>query len=515
MKSYHEPLVKAWTDYVAGRINARELKGHSAGFGIYQQRDGRTMMRLRRVGGFLDCEDLRRLLEVMRPHADAYAHLTTRRDVQLHGVPAEDVASTLGRCEERGFHFRGGGGDTFRSVLTSVYSGLHPDSAFDVVPYAQALSEEFAEFDRAYALPRKLKIAFADRAADAALAQTNDLGFVAKVADGRRVFETYLGGGIGSGPRLGFRLFDALPASDCVRAARALTALFDERGCRSNRAHARIRFLRDDFGDQGLADLFMDYFARERPVPDLAIGGPVPPPAVPVPFPASIPLASSAAPADWRALAVAPLAHGLSAVRLFVPFGNFTQRELLGLLRLFERLSVSRAEILPSLDLGVVVADCQVDGFYAALAALGRDYCARSFVGNVRTCVGCGVCTSGVTDAPAIGRAVADHFDARYAVRDTPEKVAVARALLNDVRISGCPNSCTCQQLAAFGFSGRRVDGAAAETVYSPGSVRPPRLGEPEGVVSAADLPAELERRILASVAGAGASGAPPSPRPC
>ena len=505
MQTYHEPLVKAWTDYVAGRIDAKTLKSHSAGFGIYQQRDGRTMMRIRRVGGFVTTRDLHVICEILKAHPGAYAHLTTRRDVQLHGIPAEAVTATLETCERRGFPFRGGGGDTFRNVLTSVYSGLHPDSVFDVTPYAQALSEEFATFDRAYALPRKLKIAFADRPADAALALTNDLGFIAKIVDGERVFETYLGGGIGFKPRLGFKLFDALPAPDCVRAARALTALFDEHGCRTNRAHARIRFLRDDLGDAGFADLFKTYFDREPPVTNFRIDAQYPPAAVRIPFPASFPDVQTAAPDDWRALAVTPLAHGLAAVRLFVPFGNFTVQELWRLLVLLEYHSVGRLEILPSLDLGIVVAACQLDGVYAVLDAFStnnRDYCARSFVGNIRTCVGCTVCTSGVTDAPAIGRAVADYFDARYAVRDTPEKIAVARALLNDVRISGCPNSCTCQQLAAFGFAGRKQNGADAETVYTPGSLQPPRLGELGEVIPAADLPAVLERRILARVTG-------------
>ena len=246
MQDFQKPLVEAWTDYVAGRLDAKALKGRSAGFGIYQQRDDKTMMRVRRVGGHITTDDFRNAANILRTHGGDYAHLTTRQDIQLHGVPAAQVTTALAACESVGFRFRGGGGDTFRNTLVSAYSGLHEDSVFDVVPYAKALSDAFYAFDLAYGLPRKLKIGFADRPADAYIAQSNDLGFLAKVVDGQRVFETYLGGGIGFKPRLGLKLFDALPVTDCIRVAMAVTALFNDKGCRTNRAHARIRFLRED-----------------------------------------------------------------------------------------------------------------------------------------------------------------------------------------------------------------------------------------------------------------------------
>lgn len=499
MQDFQKPLVEAWTDYVAGRLDAKALKGRSAGFGIYQQRDDRTMMRVRRVGGRVTADDLRHAAALLRAHGGSHVHLTTRQDLQLHGIPAAHVTAALAACEAVGFHFRGGGGDTFRNTCVSAFSGLHADSVFDVLPYARALSRAFAAFDPAYGLPRKLKIAFADRPADAVLAQSNDLGFLAKTVDGHPVFETYLGGGIGFKPRLGFRLFDALPAPDCIRLAKALTVLFNERGCRTNRAHARIRFLREDLGDAEFARLLQSAFDR-MPAESVDLPPTEPPP--PTAFP--VHAAARAGFDAWRALAVTPLAHGRSAIRLFVPFGNFTADELDAFVAALAPFGATCFEILTSLDLGLVVPEEQLAGVYAVLADLDRDYLARSFVGNIRTCVGCTVCKSGVTNAPAVGRTVAAYFDATYQPLDTPRKIAVARALLNDVRISGCPNSCTNQPLAAFGFAGRKRDGADAETAYTPGSQSPARLGAPDATVPpipARDLPAFLERRILATLA--------------
>ena len=396
MKEFQQNLVAAWRDYAAGRIDAKALKAVSAGFGIYEQRDGKAMMRIRRVAGRITTGDLRSVAATLRRHGGGYAHLTTRQDIQLHGIPATEVPAALETCEAFGFRFRGGGGDTFRNTLVSPYSGLSADSVFDVAPYARALSEAFYAFDLAYGLPRKLKIAFADREADAGLAQTNDLGFVAKSVDGAPVFETYLAGGIGFKPRLGIKLFDALPAAECIRVAMALAALFNDKGCRTNRCHARIRFLRDDFGDDGLVTLFHEYLARV-PADAPRVDAPVrePPPVTAF----STGETTAAGFEVWRQLAVRPLAHDLVAVRIFVPYGNFTADELEAFAAAMEPFNACRFEILPTLDLGIAVPQTQLPGLYATLLGMGRDYVAASFAGNVRTCIGCTVCKSGVTDA--------------------------------------------------------------------------------------------------------------------
>ena len=78
----------------------------------------------------------------------------------------------------------------------------------------------------------------------------------------------------------------------------------------------------------------------------------------------------------------------------------------------------------------------------------------------------------------------------------------MARALLNDVRISGCPNSCTNHPLAKFGFAGRKLNGADAETAFTPGATQPAALGTPDPAVATiplAEFPAFLDARIAAS----------------
>ena len=453
MQPFQEKLVAAWRDYAAGKIDAKTLKGFTAGFGIYQQRDDNTMMRIRRPGGIVTTEDFRAAAAIMEKYGVPFAHITTRQAIQLHGVKAADVPDALEDCERVGFRFRGGGGDTFRNTLVSAFSGLHADTVFDVLPYARKMSEFFYSFDTAYGLPRKLKIGFADRPADAALAQVQDLGFVAKVVDGQRCFETYLAGGIGFKARVGIKVFDALPASECVRLAFALTRLFNDKGCRTNRAHARIRFLREDFGDDGLVALLKEYYAANRaadpemreeilededyPITTFPVG------------------AMPAAGFDtWRKLAVTDLGTGRSGVRLFVPFGNFTAAEFRRFADVMDGFGAMRFQIAPTQDLLLDVPNGQLPGLYNTLLShLGdRDLTLRSFVGHLTTCIGCTVCKSGVCDSPAFGRALAQELDARLMPLNTPAKVVAAGKIISEVKICGCPNSCANPQAAEFGF---------------------------------------------------------------
>ena len=264
MKDFQAKMVQGWKDFADGRIDAAALKGVTAGFGIYPQRNDRAMMRIRRPAGIVTTEDLLQVASMMTRHGADFAHIATRQTIQMHGVPPANVPAALEDCEAYGMYFRGGGGDTFRNTLVCDFSGLHADTAFDVIPYARRMSALFYSFDTAYGLPRKIKIGFADRAADTALAQVQDLGFVAKVVDGRRCFEVYFAGGIGFKPRTGIRLFDALPAEQCVQLAFALVRLFNDKGCRTNRAHARIRFLREDFGDEALVKMLLEYFEAAK-----------------------------------------------------------------------------------------------------------------------------------------------------------------------------------------------------------------------------------------------------------
>lgn len=489
----HDELIGAWADFNAGRITPSQLKAVSSGFGIYLQRDGAVMMRIRRTGGVVTLGELRTVAGLMGKYRVPFLHITTRQALQLHGVAPTDVAACLADCEASGLRFRGGGGNTFRNVLVNPNSGLHADTAFDVFPYARALADAFYDFDTAYALPRKIKIAFADRAADRMLCAIQDLGFVATVREGRRCFEVWLGGGIGNRPRVGFRLFEALPAEACLRVAVAVTNLFNDHGDRACRATARLRFLRARLGDEGLAALFREYYAKTGEVP-LCTEDSLVPEAYPV---TSLPEGEPPAEGfeDWKAVACDPLADGTYAVRLFVPFGNFDLPRLGRFCDFLGRYGLTRLQLLVSQDfvLPRVHAKC-LTALHAALSRGFPDFdlTLRSYVGHLPTCIGNTVCTLGAADPPRIGERLAHALDA-YLPADTPERRRLARLVTTEVRISGCPNSCTAHPAATFGFQCRKLGGQEVLIPFTPALCEPPALGGAKPTpIAIDDLPGYL-----------------------
>jgi len=84
----------------------------------------------------------------------------------------------------------------------------------------------------------------------------------------------------------------------------------------------------------------------------------------------------------------------------------------------------------------------------------------RSYKGHLLTCVGANVCKIGMVDSPAVGNRIAAALD-RYLPADTPEKLRLLRLATDDLRVSGCPNSCASHHSARIGVAcfNQKVDG--------------------------------------------------------
>ena len=68
------------------------------------------------------------------------AHITTRQDFQLHFVHIEDTPALMRRLAAVGITTREACGNSVRNVTGCPYAGVCADEAFDVTPYARALS---------------------------------------------------------------------------------------------------------------------------------------------------------------------------------------------------------------------------------------------------------------------------------------------------------------------------------------------------------------------------------------
>lgn len=470
---FHELYLQLKTkidEYISGNITADQLKPFAAPFGIYEQRNGLFMARIRISGGHIILKNIRDIARIMEQNKIGYAHLSTRQDIQLHDVPAENIFSTIESCDLSGFPFKGGGGNTYRNIIASPDSGFGPDSIFDVMPYVDELNSFLKKYEKAFGLPRKLKAGFFSNQSEVLNAAVQDLGFIGKTSDGRRGFKVYGGGGMGRESSLGVVLFDFLPDSEVLRCAAAMTDLFYDHGDRTNRNQARIRYILKKLGADEFKKLFNEYYAKTPAYPSVLnaesnytqLAGKF--------KRVETPAVSENGYDSWKRYAVIPTNSGpdISSVRLYVPYGNLTALQLVKLAGLFEKLNSGFVRLLPSQDILIplVHASSLAQIYNSLLQDLPEiDLTLKSFKGHIVSCVGSGVCKIGILKSPDIADAVAVEMDKLLPV-DTPEKVKILRTLTDCVRISGCPNSCAGHPAAKIGLQGQKKRiGEAAEDV--------------------------------------------------
>ncbi len=472
-----QDLEAAIAGYLAGTLSSNQLKPVLAPSGIYEQRNALFMLRVRITGGHLESASLRGLAGVMERHHIPLGHLSSRQAIQLHDVQAGEILGTMGECRSIGLPFKGGGGNTYRNILISPDSGLAPEGAFDVLPYALAIQQTLASRPEALQLPRKFKVGIFSKPDEAFMAAVQDLGFLAVTSGDRRGFVVYGGGGLGRESGVGVKLFDFLPHDQFIRCTLAMLHLFNEQGDRVNRHQARLRFVLKARGAEDFSRLFHFYF--EKTVWDV----PVLPPA---PDYNALALRRRKLSPDtmpeagyqlWTRHAVGATNLGADhvTVRLYVPYGNLTPEQCRRLAAVADDFSGGFLRLMRSQDLllGPVPAATLPALYNRLLADFPElDLTLRSFRGHITTCVGSSVCKIGILSAPLLADTIADHLDPLLPA-DTPGKLKMLRLITDDIRISGCPNSCSAHPTAWLGFQGlKRKVGEKVEDVVLPFSGR-------------------------------------------
>lgn len=181
-------------DFNNGNIEPVKFKGTRVPMGIYEQRrNGTYMMRIRCTGGYISPDQLLQLALTAQTHQSELLHLTTRQEIQIHNIAIDQAKSILPELQEVGLSSKGGGGNTVRNIMVDINSGISASGVFDVLPYAADLTTRLISEPDSFTLPRKLKIAFSASEANTDFAVINDLGFIAKIKDGKRGFKVYLG----------------------------------------------------------------------------------------------------------------------------------------------------------------------------------------------------------------------------------------------------------------------------------------------------------------------------------
>src|SRR5262249_43548871 len=180
--------------------------------------------------GILDAAQLDALADVAEAYSRGFAHITTRQNFQLHFLRLHDVEHAMRRLAAAGLTTREACGNSVRNITACPYAGVAADEAFDVTPYAEALTRYLLRHPLSSSLPRKFKIAFEGCSTDHAMTPINDIGWRARLAtvDGvvTRGFRVTVGGGTATLPKSGDLLYEFLPAGEMLEAAEAILRVF-------------------------------------------------------------------------------------------------------------------------------------------------------------------------------------------------------------------------------------------------------------------------------------------------
>jgi sulfite reductase (ferredoxin) len=445
--------------FAAGAISAARFQSFRVPQGVYEQREsGQFMLRARLAAGIVRPEHLRVLADVAEAHGDGTLHLTSRQDIQVHGVAAGAIATALETLAAAGLSTKGGGGNTVRNVAACVHAGVCPDEAFDVTPHVVRITEHLLPDPLSFQMPRKYKLAFSGCSRDCAGATVNDLGFISRERDGQPGFAVYVGGGMGAQSAAARPLEEFVTVAETCAVAKAVQRVFDAHGNRKNRHRARLRFLIEDLGFAEFVRLYRE--EREKvagtPVPELhGLPGGAGVESAQV---ADVGAAAVEAPgfAAWRRHNVVPQKQaGRFTVEIAPELGVIgagSLRQLAGIVARHGE-ALLRATNWQTLLLRWV-SEAELVALHRELAGLGLGTGQPAVLRRMVTCAGAATCRLGICLSRPLSQAI------RQALAASPLDL---NGPVGEVRIhiSGCPNSCGRHPVGQIALSGaaRRVGG--------------------------------------------------------
>ena len=415
--------------------------------------DAPGMQRIKIPYGGLNPAQLETLAELAEEYSDAILHVTTRQDIQLHYVHIEDTPSLFRRLAASGVTTREACGNTVRNVTGCPIAGVCRTETFDVTPYARATAKFLLGHKDTQNFGRKFKVAFSGCAGEACgLAMLHDIGAVAKVLNGKRGFEFYVGGGLGSVPNQAKLFNDFLPEEELLPMTQAICRVFARLGEKKNRNTARLKFLVNKLGLEEFRKLVLEerkilipeaawtaYLkdlkaADEKPLkPAKALNGQEKPEGF----------------EEWRRTNVyAQRQAGYATATVTLPLGDFSAKQarlLADAARKYTegtlRLTVEQNILLRW------VSEADLPALYGDLKAMGLGEPGAGSIVDIAACPGTDTCKLGISSS----RGLAGELRTRLAARFHHMDQAV-RGL--HIKISGCFNSCGQHHISDLGFYG-------------------------------------------------------------
>lgn len=447
-------------EYRARQIGDIKMQKIRLQLGTYAQRqDGVQMQRIKLPGGLLSSKQLVTLADIADEYGSSFIHFTTRQDAQIYYIQLENCPDMMKKLAQAGITTREACGNTVRNITASYRSGMSPDEAFDVLPYAEELYRFLVRNKFNQVMGRKFKIAFESCAKDYSGMLFHDLGFQAVIKNEggspRRGFKVWVAGGLGATQMLGNYYTDFLPEEELLNLAAASVRIFDRFGERKNRMAARMKYLSRKLTWEKLKDLIdeergkvkldvsaNDYLKDINRTPEAPkLSGELPS--------ATKNFQSDPAFLEWKKdNVIANKFKGFVGVHIRLKLGDLPSEEARVLAGIAE--TFANSELRVSIDQNLFlpfVPESTLEALYEKLAEIKLNDAGAETLEDITTCPGADTCRLGITSAKGLGTSISDAMQT-----ELKKYKEISRDI--KVKISGCPNGCAQHGVAQIGFQG-------------------------------------------------------------
>jgi len=397
------------------------------------------MCRMRFPGGAISAWQLRGIADLADRFAGGYADATTRSNLQLREISAQDPINVLMGLRDLGVIILGSGGDNIRNVTASPLSGIDPTELIETLPLARDMHHTIINHREMYGLPRKFNIAFDGGGRISALEDTNDIGFTAVRIDQANAddqfpagiyFQLNLGGITG---HLDFARFTGvlLRPEQCVPVASAIVRVFIRSGDRTDRKKARLKYVLDDWGfDKFVAEVEKE-LGYDLPRIDAA--------------------RLDERPSDDRQGHVGVHGQkqpGLNYIGVVFPVGRMTSDQMRALSDLSQRYGTGDIRLTVWQNLIMAnIPDEHVDAVLAEIEAIGLHHSATSVRAGLVACTGKAGCKYAAAHTKTHAMEIANFIEERLEL-DQPI----------NIHVTGCHHSCAQHYIGDIGLISTNVE---------------------------------------------------------
>lgn len=439
--------------YYEGKIDEERFRSLRLARGVYGQRQfGVQMIRIKLPYGKLTSEQLHRICEVSDEYSRGRLHITTRQDIQIHHVSLDRTPELWSQLEKDDITLREACGNTVRNVTASETAGIDINEPFDVSPYAHAVFEFFLRNPICQEMGRKFKISFSGTDEDTALSFMHDLGFIAKIKDGKKGFKVMLAGGLGSQARLADTLFEFISEEKIIPLTEAILRVFDRHGERVKRARARLKFLVKEIGLKAFLKLVIEekkalsYSVYKI---DASKYGSVP--TISKLKAPKVVIEDKEAFELWKSInVISQKQQGFSAIGIKIPLGDFYTNKARLLADLIKKYAAN--ELRLTLRQNILIRHVKnelLPYFYVELSKLGFTELGYNSTVDITSCPGTDTCNLGIASSTGITTELEKVLKNEFPQYLKNKEIAI--------KISGCMNSCGQHSMAHIGFQGMTI----------------------------------------------------------